>query len=236
MKNNFCIYVHTNKTNGKKYIGQTSNIKNRWCPSHYEGCTAFYRAIQKYGWNNFTHQILIDNLTKEDADILQEAFIKKYRTREREFGYNIAMGGSDVCTMAKGDNPKAKKVICLETQEVFDCGVNAAQKYNISKANIYDCCKGKQKTAAGLHWSWYEEGKDYSKLIQDLKPTKRFKTSVVQIETGRVFQSATAAGIALGVNPKNPGGNITSCCRGKLRSAYGYHWKYAEFTNDRRRL
>lgn len=228
-KDIFCIYAHTNKVNGKKYIGQTNNIKKRWCPSHYKGCTAFYRSIQKYGWDNFTHQILIDNLTKEDADTLQEAYIKKYRTREPEFGYNIATGGSGVGGMIRGNNPKAKKVICLETQEIFDCGIDGAQKYNIDKANIYDCCKGKQQTAAGLHWSWYEEGKDYSKLAYNLKPTKRFKTAVVQIETGKVFESATAAGIALGVNPKNPGSNITSCCRGKMQSAYGYHWKYADY-------
>lgn len=227
-ENSHCVYVHINKINGKKYIGQTNNIKHRWSPEHYKECTAFYRAIQKYGWDNFNHEILADNLTQQTANILERVYIQQYRTRQHDFGYNIALGGSDVCTLKRGKNPKAKKVICLETQEIFDCGVDAAQKYNMDKANIYDCCNERQKTAAGLHWSWYEEGKDYSKLTQNLKSTKRFKTAVVQIETGRVFQSATAAGISLGVNPKNPGGNITSCCRGKLRSAYGYHWKYAD--------
>ena len=63
----YCVYKHTNKINGKVYIGQSMNPKDRWSRQghQYKGCTYFYNAIQKYGWNNFIHEILIDNLTQE---------------------------------------------------------------------------------------------------------------------------------------------------------------------------
>lgn len=47
---------------------------------------------------------------------------------------------------------KGKKVKCIETGEVFDNMKKAAEKYNITKVCISNCCKGKQKTAAGYKW------------------------------------------------------------------------------------
>lgn len=46
---------------------------------------------------------------------------------------------------------------------------------------------------------------------------------VICIETGRVFNSVTEVNKEFGYNT----GNICACCKGKLKSANGYHWKYA---------
>ena len=49
------IYAHINKINGKIYIGQTcrKNVNQRWRNGRgYINNVAFYRAIQKYGWDN----------------------------------------------------------------------------------------------------------------------------------------------------------------------------------------
>ena len=58
---NYTIYMHKNIINGKVYIGQTiqENLEDRWKNGKgYKPCTYFYRAIEKYGWDNFAHIIL----------------------------------------------------------------------------------------------------------------------------------------------------------------------------------
>ena len=94
----YCVYVHTNLTNNKKYVGITNNIKNRWKPSAYkpdEGKNSrFYNAILKYGWEGFSHEILEDNLTVEEACTREQFYIREWKTQQREFGYNISPGGN----------------------------------------------------------------------------------------------------------------------------------------------
>jgi len=53
--NNYTIYIHKNKINGKVYIGQTGqDPKKRWDNGNgYKTCSRFWNAIQKYGWDNF---------------------------------------------------------------------------------------------------------------------------------------------------------------------------------------
>lgn len=92
----WCIYIHTNKINGKKYIGQTcQNPKIRWKNgSNYRSSTYFYSAIQKYGWDNFEHKVVAKNLTKKEADIIEKTLIKCFNTMDAYFGYNLCSGGS----------------------------------------------------------------------------------------------------------------------------------------------
>lgn len=92
----WCVYIHTNKINNKKYIGQTcQNIKARWKNgSNYRSSTYFYSAIKKYGWDNFEHKVVAKNLTKKKADIIEKTLIKCFNTTDACFGYNLCSGGS----------------------------------------------------------------------------------------------------------------------------------------------
>ena len=66
------------------------------------------------------------------------------------------------------DNPNAKAVICLNTLEIFDSGIDAQNWCNISNKAILKCCRGNSKTSGKhpitgekLHWMYY---KDYLKF------------------------------------------------------------------------
>ena len=94
MDDNYKIYVHVNKINGKIYIGQTKqNLNERFgYNGHgYKGCRKFYNAILKYGWDNFEHLLLIDNLSLEIANIIESELIRKYDSINT--GYNLTTGG-----------------------------------------------------------------------------------------------------------------------------------------------
>ena len=54
-------------------------------------------------------------------------------------------------------NPRAKKVICIETKEVFDCIKDGAEAKNVTRQGINKCLKGIMKTTGGYHWMYYDE-------------------------------------------------------------------------------
>lgn len=63
--NNYKIYMHKNKINNKIYIGQTKqSLNSRFKNGNgYQSCPLFFRAIKKYGWENFEHIILEENIS-----------------------------------------------------------------------------------------------------------------------------------------------------------------------------
>ena len=100
MQNNenvYYLYQHTNLINGKIYIGQTrQKPTTRWGSngSGYKHNKVFYADIQKYGWDNFKHEILGEKLTKKQVDYMERRFIAFLNLQNKEIGYNIAPGGN----------------------------------------------------------------------------------------------------------------------------------------------
>ncbi len=82
------IYLVTNNINGKRYIGKTSqSVEKRWyqhCKNaEYGHDTYLYRAIRKYGKNNFTVELLCEGLDEEEI-VMIEAHSPEY---------NMTLGG-----------------------------------------------------------------------------------------------------------------------------------------------
>lgn len=95
MNRNYCVYKLTSPSN-KVYIGLTSQKpEERWKNGKgYHDNPYLLSAIDKYGWENFTHEILYDNLSHEEANVLEYETIREYKSNQREFGYNIQNGGN----------------------------------------------------------------------------------------------------------------------------------------------
>lgn len=171
MNDNFKVYKHTSP-DGKVYIGLTGvDVEARWQAGlGYHRNIYFTRAIKKYGWDNFKHEIIRDDLTKEEACSLESQLIAKYQSTDKRFGFNLTSGGEHFAHNAesiqkikqnrlgkgkqkKSDETKArmreahaggtapKKVLCKETGEVY-CSINdAARAIGINKKAISNCCR-----------------------------------------------------------------------------------------------
>lgn len=115
----YTVYLHVNKINGKKYFGQTcQNLTDRWGRgSTYKNSKHLYRAIMRYGWENFHHFIIADKLTKEEADTLEIKLIQAYDTIRT--GYNICHGGAGVMTGRKHNLDTKQKIREYRKNQVF---------------------------------------------------------------------------------------------------------------------
>lgn len=105
------VYMHTNKFNRKVYIGVTSRkrVKDRWGTDGkgYFKNSKFYKAILKYGWDNFEHIILFENLTREEAIAKEIELIKQYDSFKH--GYNSDLGGSILSQESRANVWKTRK-------------------------------------------------------------------------------------------------------------------------------
>ena len=95
MERQFVVYRHVNKINGKIYVGLTNNVEKRWRADgkFYQGSPYFKHAIDKYGWDNFTHEILLENLTEKEAREKETEYILLYKSNDNRYGYNLTNGG-----------------------------------------------------------------------------------------------------------------------------------------------
>ena len=121
-------------------------------------------------------------------------------------------------------NPKARKVICLNTEYIFGTIKEASEWCG---GDVKACCNGKTKTAGKhpqtgerLQWAWYDDymNGNYT-YIANYKSEYREPKAVVNIDTGEIFNTITEAA-------KKYSGHIHDCCEGKFKQAGGYHWMY----------
>ena len=86
------IYCIENLVNGKKYIGQSSNLSRRLSERHSQ-CVALLDAFSHYGKENFNSYIVIYCEIWE-LDRLEIECIKIFHSCVSKNGYNISLGGS----------------------------------------------------------------------------------------------------------------------------------------------
>lgn len=123
MDDKYIVYKHI-APNNKSYIGITKrHPKDRWRNGNgYKNNIYFFRAIQKYGWDNFEHKILLRHLTKEQAEYAEKLFIEYWNLTNPLYGYNLESGGnlrkecSDV-TRQRMSKAHIGKHLSLETRQ-----------------------------------------------------------------------------------------------------------------------
>lgn len=205
---NYRVYKHTSPS-GKVYIGITcKKPEYRW--NHGRGYwqnSHFTNAIKKYGWENFSHEILFSGLSKEEAEAKEVELIALYDSTDRGKGYNCERGGN---AQGKTTDETRKKIsqgrkgICVgESHPMYGKQLSAETRSKISAAN-----RGKRK----------KRTEEHCKRISEVR-----SKPIVCVETGVLYGSALEAEMQLGINR----GNIGSCCTGKRKTAGGFTWRHA---------
>ena len=91
----YLVYRHI-APNGKAYIGITKqNTDRRFQNGNgYKTQQLFWRAIKKYGWTSFKHEILDEHLTEKEACEKEKYYIMEIYKTFAPYGYNVSEGGN----------------------------------------------------------------------------------------------------------------------------------------------
>lgn len=209
----YVVYRHTNLITGESYIGTTSQPlykRSQKNGNGYVESPLFYEAIQKYGWENFSHSILASGLTREEAGNMERHFIHLYKTNTH--GYNMQSGGFKDITISEKTKQKISKSL---KGRVF----SPEHRRNMSLAEL-----GEKNHEYGKKWS-EERRKVASEQRRNVQyPGKRY---VAQCDLDgnvlRIWNGISHASRSIGISYSC----ISCCCTGKQLTAKGFKWRYA---------
>lgn len=202
------IYLITNKINNKKYVGKTTqSIEKRWqehiSDSKREKCEIrpLYRAIRKYGIENFT----IKEIEKCNTDNLSEKekyWIQYYNTYED--GYNATLGGDGKILLDYDEIIKTYLIThnASEVARTLNCSIDSV--YKILKVNDIQISSAAEIAKNNL-----------SKRIAQYDKKGNFI---------KEYSSYREAEKAMG----NTQRHIGDCANGKRKTAYGFIWKWID--------
>lgn len=240
------VYMVRNKINNKLYFGITENDFD----TRYSGNIAKYthnehlqNSIKKYGIENFEINEQFDVAYNED-DLydLEDMYICLYNTLNRKHGYNKRRSGSKHKGSGKLSEESRNKMSKTRIERGLGKGANngmyGVHRYGEDAPNYGngDKIRGEKNPFYGKHHT-EESKKKMSEAHKGIKATDDTKQklseirkggknpkahAVICLETKQVFSTIKEGKEWLGR------GNIRGCCRGRLKTAGGYHWMYYE--------
>ena len=244
----YFVYLHRSPSD-RVYIGLTNQhpVHKRWNRRDpYRHNQYFTSAIEKYGWENFQHEILCEGLTAEEAIQLEIDLISKYRSAEKEHGYNLTNGGGGRVGLKHTEKTKEKMSKAAKGKKKSE-----QHRANLSKANeirfkdpeerkkVSNGRKGvkftpeqcKKLSEARMGFKFSDEAKKNMSVAalqswtieRKLKARKPVNQYDLQGNFIKTFTGIREAGATLGIKS----GHISSCCKGERKTIGGYKWRYA---------
>lgn len=204
------IYKATNLINGKVYIGQTTKTLEERMKRHKQDSkkydTYFYRAINKYGWNNFIWEIIHDNINDEDElDRLEEYYISLYQSFDnKEKGYNTQSGGKHFKITKEERQKRRLRALGIKNPMFGKPGTWKGKSFSLEhKKKISESLKGKAKP--------YFKGEN--------NPSAK---RIINISTGEVFGCIKDAANKYNISTNALFNNLSK----KTKSCCGCVWEY----------
>lgn len=233
--NNYVVYRHT-APNGKMYVGITANQPHiRWKSNGagYRSQSLFYNAIKKYGWDNFKHEILLENLTKEQASLAEQLFIYYWNLTNRNKGYNLTIGGTTGAihtqeTKEKISKGNKGKVLSLEHRRYLSEIHKGEKNPNYGKSLSEETKRKLSESKRGEKAYWY--GKH---LSEETKQKLSMMKSKPVVQISKDANNVVATFCSIKEAEKQTGifaSGIGRCCRHEPHclTAGGYRWEFVE--------
>ncbi len=244
------VYQTLNKTNGKIYIGQ--HAQSEFDKNYYGSGKLLLRALKKYGKENFDCFVLCWCSSKEILDQQEKLLIELFNSDNLEIGYNLTSGGisgykynletkqkmskvflerdeeSKIKLKKQMSDIRSKKVICLQTLEVFDSIKQAAEAFNTSSSYVSLVLKKQRSNVKGFSFEFFDEKKDYTNFKED-KIAFRQKAckEVICLQTLKIYPSAKQAAKELDLRLNS----LSQVLIKQKRSTKGYNFEY--YTNSK---
>lgn len=185
----------------------------------YQHCNRFWNAIKKYGWKNFEHIVLIDGLSLEMANLLEEELIRKYNSTNDKIGYNISYGGRNSArspeSIAKYIKSATGKKRSLEARKRISEGhknPSEETRRKISESNRRRKVTDRQRRLAS------------ERFIGNRYRAKAIIQYGIDGKFIKKWECAKDVERELGIDH----GNIGKCCNFNAPTAGGYQWRYDE--------
>lgn len=198
----FCVYRHTSPS-GKVYVGVTcQNPLDRWRNGKgYWQNKHFASAINKYGWDSFSHEILFSDLRKQDAFEKEIELIGLHKSNDPDFGYNQSSGG-EYATSGWSPSEETRK---RQREAKLGKKLSEEHRRRISEGGRGRCVSKETRRKIG------EGHRKY--LIIQMTLDGEFVTS---------YPTTRVAAENLGCSQSL----ILQACGGFRKTAKGYKWKY----------
>ena len=215
---NYCVYCHTNLTNGKKYVGITCKKPEvRWRNgARYDHNSYFYRSIQQYGWDGFSHEILHTGLSHDAACELEKMYIRIWNLRNRDYGYNMTDGGEGCCGRVLSQLTKDKISAAHKGRGL---GKKPSEEH---KAKISQAMTGVP------HPHKYGNRKPISEDVRKILSDAHKMPVDMYTKEGKYVRSFSCAAEGAEFVGLKTSSDINKCCTGKRKSAGGYTWRYPD--------
>lgn len=232
------IYKIYNTENDKVYIGQTRrDINIRWkqhllaTKSDRDKNTVLYRAMNKYGSDKFNIQLveeyafdskdeLIKTLNREEI-----RYISEYNS-VKPHGYNMQHGGKSPTESLKCPVDKySLKGELLKSYESFSEACSDSDK-KLNYHHISECCRGQLYSSGGYVWRFHGEPFDkYGKVDKRFTPVDQYSISGEFIRHYNSFADAVYE-VFESTDHQRYSSTMAACCKGRIKTAYGFVWRY----------
>lgn len=219
--NSWSVYAHTLKQNPNKlYIGITGRKPElRWNEGKGYRKGYFYNALKKYGFDEFNHIILFENLSKQLAELIEIELIKTLKFQGFQL-YNICSGGT------VNDGRKGKHNTDWHNKQISEA--NKGKKLtDVQIENLRQLALNKKS-------GWLSKENAKSPFCKLTGTSNHRARTVYSFDLNwnflKQFETMNDASKFYGINQSA----ISACCRHRLNKTHGYRFSYER--NDSRAI